>query len=92
MTDPQAAFVALVLAARQLGEALRPAMSVRWEAPSRSSSGGRVPNPTLDTVLDPRRLRVSDEITAASAQMEVVARQLNDRAARLRDAVSDWES
>lgn len=93
MSTIETAFNEHAAALRALGAALTTAESVRFEAPPGSAREGSrgVPNPTLDTVLDPRRSAVSDEVARAA----VTLRQMTEATALLTSkvdhAVARWQ-
>lgn len=94
----QESYMKLVATMRELGAALIPATAAQYEAPPRARSASEsvsgskaIPNPTLDTVLDPRRSRLSDEIGKTSAALRQAERLLFPRTHELRRAVARWE-
>ena len=92
-TLAQEAFTAHADALRALGKALEAAAAVRWE-PSPVSppvGGGGISNPTLDTVLDPRRLGVSEEITRTTIALWPLTEKVTHMTDALTAAVSRWE-
>ena len=92
-TLAQEAFTAHCDSLRALGKALEAAAAVRWE-PSPVSppvGGGSVPNPTLDTVLDPRRLGVSEEITRTTIALWPLTESVDKMTDALTAAVARWE-
>jgi hypothetical protein len=99
MTDLAPAFNALCDALKTLGPIASQAETVRYEAPpgmtvTRGEVGSNVAdilNPTLDTVLDVRRLELSTEATDLAKYLQTVAHSVNARRARLEAAISRWE-
>jgi len=95
--DPtiESAYAAAVLALRELGKALPPAIAARYEAPpgclSSTGSPVGVPNPTLDITLDPRRRAVSDEVTGVTFELTRYAQGLAGASARLRTVTARWD-
>lgn len=92
----QESYAALVLALRELGDALIPATAAQYEAPPRARSSERggahgVNNPTLDIVLDPRRLALSEEIGRTSATLRQAARLVGQHTSSLRARTARWE-
>lgn len=90
--DVQTAYTELVMTLRDLGAALRPAVSARFTAPPGvvgASDGVR--NPTLDIVSDPRRLALSEEVTRTARAMTSAARQLQAHTQVLATALTRWE-
>lgn len=91
-TLAQDAFNAHADALRDLGKALSAAAAVRWEpSPVTPSSSRGVPNPTLDTVLDPRRLGVSEEITRTTVGLWPLTEKIQSMTSDLHAAVARWE-
>lgn len=88
----QGAFRDLVITVRELGEILSPAVAARYDAPpGGAGGGGQIPNPTLDIVLDPRRLALSDEVSKSTTDIRRVTRLLGEHTEALRRAVTRWE-
>ncbi|XIJ18038.1 hypothetical protein JNUCC0626_18365 [Lentzea sp. JNUCC 0626] len=50
-----------------------------------------VPNPTLSTVVDPRRLALSEEIGATARDMRAAIALLEPHIRTLRQALARWE-
>lgn len=98
MSPAQQAYTDLVAEMQLLGNALIAATSVQFESPpharkikeSVSESKG-IRNPTLDTVLDPRRMQVSDEIARAAAALRSARSVLSAHTESLHGAVARWE-
>lgn len=89
---------ALILETQRLGAALIPATAAQYEAPPGSVSARGVEgemtgisNPTLDTVLDGRRMGLSEEITKTRRTLEGINGALTRRTAALRAATDRWE-
>lgn len=98
MRTARESFAQLVDTMRDLGAALGPATAVQYEAPPRSraskdsvSESRGIRNPTLDTVLDPRRLAVSEEIAATALALRQARALLDPHRETLRLAVARWE-
>lgn len=105
MTDIRDNYTALVNDVRslieetqRLGAALIPATAAQYEAPPGSVSARGVEgemtgisNPTLDTVLDGRRMGLSEEIARTSVTLSRVSAGLSARTAALRAATDRWE-
>lgn len=98
MTTIQESYTDLVLALRELGAALIPATAAQFEAPPRAratkesvSESKGIPNPTLDTVLDPRRLALSHEIKRTAEDLRQATALLTPRTRALLHAVARWE-
>lgn len=81
-------------ALRALGDLLRESAEVRW-SPSPvggiTRAPGEVANPTLETVLDPARMEVSDAIDKAAVALLRSRRDLEAVNASLRAAVETWQ-
>jgi len=91
-TSPEIAFNELAAALRAVGSALEAAVSVRYEpSPGMVRSGDGPANPTLDTVLDPRRAAVSAEVTRATVQLWAMTRDAVTLERLLTSAVLAWE-
>lgn len=92
-TLAQEAYNAHCDALRALGKALEAAAAIRWEPSPATppSRGGAVPNPTLDTVLDPRRLGVSEEITRTTVSLWPMTEKVVSMTEALDAAVARWE-
>lgn len=94
----QESYTAAVQTLRDLGDALRPAVAAQFEAPPRAravkesvSESKGIPNPTLDTVLDPRRMALSEEIASAAQALRQATALLGPHRPRLLSAVARWE-
>lgn len=98
-TDVRVAYVAACKALRDLSNLVCAAEAVRYEAPpgmvaSRGETGSNVAdvlNPTLDTVLDARRMGLSDEVRDLHQFLRVTAHSLTVRKERLDRALARWE-
>lgn len=89
---PENAFNDLCCTLRRVAATLPSALAVRYEAPAGSpTSSGHVPNPTLDTVLDPRRWALSESVSKIALQLRVADVQLTTALAELDTALSAWE-
>lgn len=98
MTEIQKQYTAAVEALRALGAALIPATAAQYLPPpgtvsSRGTTGEMtgISNPTLDTVLDGRRMGLSDEVAKTAQKLSKVAADLSARTAALRTATDRWE-
>lgn len=94
----QDAYTAAVVALREAGELLRPAVAARYEAPPQGAvrqpaegTASGVPNPTLDIVLDPRRMELSDTIGDMTKTLRRAASDLSAATAHLNVALARWE-
>ena len=88
----------LIEETQRLGAALIPATAAQFEPPPGSVSARGVEgemtgisNPTLDTVLDGRRMGLSEEIVRTSVTLSRVSAGLTARTAALRAATDRWE-
>lgn len=101
MTSPEhAAFTASVASLRALGDALLAAAQVQWAAsPHPMASGDPDPvtttviiaNPTLDAVLDARRLAIRAAVHDAAMALQILPAGLAGHTAALRRTVAAWE-
>lgn len=67
-----------------------PAPRPREDTPQRST-GDRPSDPTADTVLDPRRLAVSDAVSRAERVLEHAAHALTERRRALESAIARYD-
>ena len=101
MPSPEhTAYSATVSGLRDLGDALLAVAEVQWAAsPHPMVSGDPDPvtttvviaNPTLDAVLDPRRLAIRAAVHDATMSLQITAAGLAGHAAALRQALAAWE-
>ena len=93
MTTVQNDYTRLVQTLRGIGEALAPAVEARYDAPPSGAAhgGGQVPNPTLDIVLDPRRMALSAEVDKVSIALRRATATLEPRIKALTTATRRWE-
>lgn len=96
MSTVKESYADLVQTMRELGTALIPARAAQYEAPpqsgaTREKNDRGVKNPTLEIVLDPRRLALSEEIDATAAALRQARSVLAPHVPALRLAVSRWE-
>lgn len=90
--NPELAFNDLCNTLRRLQAVLPAAIAVRYEAPAGAApSAGHVPNPTLDTVLDPRRWVLSEHVSKTALALRVADVQLTTALNALDKALSEWE-
>lgn len=83
-----------ISAIRDLEKVLGPAVAAQYEAPPGGSgelAPNGIPNPTLDTVIDPRRLTLSEAIGKTSELLGLTTEQLAAQTAQLSGALSRWE-
>ena len=98
MTDIHTAYADAVLALRDLGAALIPATAAQYLPPpgsvsARGTTGEMtgISNPTLDTVLDGRRMGLSETVNEASRTLSQMAAGMTRLTAALRAATDRWE-
>lgn len=98
MSAIQESYTDLVATMKDLGAALIPATAAQYEAPPRThvskesvSESKGIKNPTLDIVMDPRRMGLSDEIAATAAALRQARALLDPHRELLRQAVARWE-
>lgn len=98
MSPIQESYTALVEAMRDLGAALIPATAAQYQASPRArtvkesvTESKGIPNPTLDTVLDSRRLALSDEIASTARALRQATALLDPYRDSLRRVVARWE-
>ncbi|MDT8915796.1 hypothetical protein [Amycolatopsis sp. PS_44_ISF1] len=89
-------FKQLIDTMTRLGGVLSPAIDAQYEAPpgtraSKVPASNGVSNPTLDTVLDPRRLALSDEIRSTRLALLKARAILEPHIPALHSAVNRWE-
>lgn len=89
---PETAFNDHAAALRALGDSLRTAAEIRYlPAPGAAGiGGGGIPNPTLDTVLEPRRAEVSAEMTRTAIGLWKATEEVKAMTARITLAVARW--
>lgn len=93
MTPIETAFNEHAAALRALGASLTAANSVRYEpSPGMAREGSRgIPNPTLDTVLDPRRAEVSAAMTRAAFVLWKATEEIQTLTENIDTAVARWQ-
>ncbi len=96
--DVKENYQALVEIMRELGSALIPATAAQYEAPPRSRSSKEsvaeskgISNPTVDIVMDARRLALSGEIGSTATDLAKARALLAPHVNALRLAVARWE-
>lgn len=89
---PEQAFNDHAAALRRLGDALRTAAEVQYlPAPGSAREGSRgIPNPTLDTVLEPRRVKVSAEMTRTAVGLWKATEAVEAMTQNINNAVAEW--
>lgn len=77
---------------RDLGRALTTAHEIRFTAaPGSAREGSRgIPDPTLDTVMEPRRVAVSDAIGRAGAVLRKASDEVRAITSVLDSSVAAW--
>lgn len=94
MPTIQESYSSLICTLRDLEKALGPAVAAMYSPPP-GGTGDRapngIPNPTLDTVIDPRRLALSEAVSATSATLSKCAAELHIRRQDLLTALTRWE-
>lgn len=98
MSPIQESYADHVTIMRDLGAALIPATAAQFQPPPRArvikesvSESKGISNPTVDTVLDERRMALSDEITSTARALRQASALLDPYRERLRRAVARWE-
>lgn len=90
--SPETTFNDLCATLRRFQSVLPAAIAARFEAPAGMPSGsGHVPNPTLDTVVDPRRWALSSSVSKVALQLRLADVQLTKALEELDKALSAWE-
>lgn len=82
----------------RLGTALAHAADVQWSPPAAPSKRNETPekakhtisNPTVDTALDERRLRVRAAVIEGETTLEAIIEQAHDAATSLEAAFTEW--
>jgi len=89
----QETYADLVLTLRDLGTILGAAVGAQYEAPPSGVARGssQIPNPTLDIVLDPRRLALSEAVARTAADLRRATRLVGPHVTHLQNAVARWE-
>lgn len=98
MTDLRTDYLAACASLKALAASIVSAGDAAFEAPpgmvvSRGETGSNVAdvkNPTLDTVLDPRRLALSQEVKEMSDFLRLTSHVLDTRRVRLDSALARW--
>lgn len=95
MPDIKDDYVALCATVRDLAQLLVASEAARYDAPpGMASSKGQdmeISNPTLDTVLDTRRMALSDELRDLHGFLRTTAHSMRVRKDRLDRALARWE-
>lgn len=94
----QESYTDIVQTLRDLGAALRPAVAAQFEAPPRAravkesvTESKGIPNLTLDTVLDARRMALSEEIASTARTLRQASAMLGPHVLTLHTALARWE-
>lgn len=94
MTTIQLSYTALIYTLRDLEKVLGPAVAAQYSPPPGGTgelAPNGIPNPTLDTVIDPRRLALSEAINATRTLFTRHASELATQRQALSAALSRWE-
>lgn len=99
MSDIRTDYIAACDALKGLAQLVVAAEAARYDMPpgmvvTRGETGSNVAdvlNPTLDTVLDPRRMGLSDEVRDLSAYLRQTTHTILARKERLDRALARWE-
>ncbi|WP_442913225.1 DUF7169 domain-containing protein [Kribbella sp. CA-293567] len=84
----------LISSLRDLEKVLGPATAAQYSPPPGGTgelAPNGIPNPTLDTVIDPRRMALSDAVKACAATLRESSRLLNQETEALSAALTRWE-
>jgi hypothetical protein len=94
MSTIHEAYTDLISTLKDLEGVLRPAVAAQYDAPP-GGTGDTAPNgisnPTLDTVIDPRREGLSDEIRRTAEMLSRATRLLTPQVPALGAALARWE-
>lgn len=85
---------ALVTELRGLQQLLNAGHAAQFSPPPGGTSDpapNGIPNPTLDTVIDPRRMRLSQTMRETGAVLADLAAQVNHVSSVLSAALAGWE-
>lgn len=97
MTDTETieeSYTQAIATLRDLGGILRPAVTARYEAPpggAGPASTYGVGDLTLDIVIDPRRLALSEEVDRTARTLRRISHLLGPHIPALRAALAHWE-
>jgi hypothetical protein len=93
--DVRSAYVSACAALRDLAQLVVASHAVQYDAPAgMASSKGvdtEVSNPTYDTVVDARRMALSNECRDLASYLTAATASLTTRKARLDRALARWE-
>lgn len=88
-------FLRLATEMQQLAALLSAASSARYEAPPGRSCGGKdyrgISNPTLDIMVNPLRLDLSEAVTETERVLNRATVALSARARSLETALNAWQ-
>lgn len=88
------AYTDLIDTLKALEEVLRPAVAAQYDAPPGGTGDvapNGIPNPTLDTVIDPRRAGLSDEVKRTAHALSRAADLIKPQVPALGTALARWE-
>lgn len=94
MSDIAHDYNRMIATLRELERTLNAARAVQFLPPPGGTSDlapNGIPNPTLDTVIDPRRAALSQAIREAGAEMRDISKRVTDNTNHLRKALERWE-
>lgn len=94
MTSIHETYASLIHSIRDLEKVLGPAVAAQYSPPPGGTgevARNGIPNPTLDTVIDPRRLALSEAISSTSTAIARVTGDLTDQRIVLAAALARWE-
>ncbi|WP_405061927.1 hypothetical protein OG474_09800 [Kribbella sp. NBC_01505] len=93
-TTIQESYAALIHTLRDLEKVLGPAVAAQYSPPPGGTgevARNGIPNPTLDTVIDPRRLGLSEAVRATSSTLARITGELTEQRIILAAALTRWE-
>lgn len=88
------AYTDLIDTLKALEKVLGPAVAAQYSSPPGGTgelAPNGIPNPTLDTVIDPRRDALSDAVRSTAATLSNAARILKPHVPSLEKALQRWE-
>lgn len=90
----RSAYMKHITTLRNLEKVLGPATAAQYSPPPGGTgelAPNGIPNPTLDTVIDPRRSALSDAVKACATALSESARTIDAQTEALSAALSRWE-
>lgn len=99
MNDLRTDYLALCAAVKDMARLVVAAEDARYQAPpgmavTRGETGSNVAdvlNPTLDTVIDPRRMALSDEVRTTGQMLRQATEAITLKTRALDSALARWE-